>query len=316
MIQIAAFVLAAAGAADLPPKPGETWESTVEMAMTGEHSMTMPPQTQVFCKPLQDWNEPPGMPTDGNCTMYDLKTSPTGMSWSMECKTPVMKGKGEMTYQGPNAYKGQMSMTMAEGSMTMKLSGKRLGQPCDANERLREANKMQRDAEVQGANAMATMCQQSAKGGQAMAFVGENAYCKGPENKAMFCASIHAEEGFSGISYKAGDQTRGIAEAAAFCGTTPDELRKKVCDRAVAGDNLKFVAQQCPPQAQEIAQRECAGRKYTALMGTKYAEFCSTYAQEMLAGNDPSQPAEQKPADAKESAKEKGKKLIKGLFGK
>jgi hypothetical protein len=226
-----------------------------------------------------------------------------------------MKGKGEMTYQGPNAYKGQMSMTMAEGAMTMKMSGKRLGEPCDANEQARKVGKMQRDAEVQSANVMAQTCTQNAKAGFMQAFVGENAFCKGPENKAMFCSSIETEEGFSGISYKAGDTTRGIAEASAYCGTNPDNLRKKVCDRAVAGDNLKFVAQQCPPQAQEIAQRECAGRKYTALTGTKYAEFCSTYAQEMMAGNDPAQDPAQQPA-AKEGAKEKGKKLIKGLFGK
>ena len=313
ILMAAAFVLAAS--ADLPPKPGETWESTVEVSMTGEHSMTMPPQTQVFCKPLENWNEPPGIPTDGNCTMYDLKTSASGMSWAMECKTPVMKGKGEITSLGPNAYKGQMSMTMAEGAMTMKMSGKRLGEPCDANEQARKFGKMQRDAEVQGANAMAQNCAVQAKQGVAMAFVGENAFCKGPEYKGMFCGSIETEEGFSGISFKAGDTTRGIAEASAFCGSNPDALRKKVCDRAVAGENLKFVAQQCPPQAQEIAARECAGRKYTALMGTKYAEFCSVYAQEMMAGNDPAQDPAQQPA-AKEGAKEKGKKLLKGLFGK
>src|SRR5512137_464655 len=108
MIVTAAFVLAAAASADLPKKPGETWESIVEMSMTGEHSMTMPPQTQVFCKPLQDWNEPPGMPTDGNCTVYDLKTSASGMTWVVGCKTPVMRGKGEMTCQGANAYKGKL----------------------------------------------------------------------------------------------------------------------------------------------------------------------------------------------------------------
>jgi hypothetical protein len=314
MIAIAAAFLLAAPT-DLPPKPGETWESSVEISMTGAHVMTMPAQTEVFCKPLENWNEPPGIPTDGNCTMYDLKTSPAGMSWAMECKTPVMKGTGELQFDGPKAYSGRMSMTMAEGTMTMKMAGKRLGERCDANEQARKVNTMQRDAEVQGANVMAQTCTQNAKAGFYQAFVGEHAFCKGPENKAMFCSSIETEEGFSGISFKAGDTTRGIGEASTFCGTGPDALRKKVCDRAVAGDNLKFVARQCPVLAQEIAQRECAGRKYTSMIGTEYAEFCATYAQEMMAGNDPAQDPEQQPA-AKDGAKEKGKKLLKGLFGK
>lgn len=317
MFVTAAFVLAASVAAtELPPNPGETWESTVEISMTGEHSMTMPPQTQTICRPSQGFNEPPGLPTDGNCTMYDLKRTPAGMTWSIDCKTPVMKGNGEMTYQGPGAYKGQMSMTMAEGAMSMKLAGKRIGNPCDANEKMRQIRQTQHQAEVQGANAMVEVCAQSAKAGQSAAFVGANAFCKGPENKAMFCGSIETEEGFAGVSYKAGDTSRGIAEAATYCGTTVDGLRSKVCARALAAENLQFVAQQCPQQADEIAKRECAGRTYTALAGTKYAQFCGTYAQAMLAGDDAAQNEESKPAETKETTKEKGKKLIKGLFGK
>ena len=72
-------------------------------------------------------------------------------------------------------------------------------------------------------------------------------------------------------------------------------------------DRIAALLRFCPDEAAPIAQRECAGRSYTALAGTKYASFCGTYAAaHPMPGASP----------APESTKTKAKKTLKSIFGK
>jgi hypothetical protein len=81
-------------------------------------------------------------------------------------------------------------------------------------------------------------------------------------------------------------------------------------------ESLVFLARQCPVQAQPIAQRECAGRGYTTPPAAKYRDFCSNYAGKLLARGSDEPASTTDPSAKKESALDKSKSALKGLFGR
>ena len=129
------FALAASGAGAAPAatEPGDLWEVASQMSMEGM-PMEMPAKTQRVCSP-KTWTEPPGGNADKTCETYDFKSSATGTTWKVRCAgPPAMTGVGEITRPSPDTYKGTMTMSMGdEGSMTIKLSGRRVGD-CDRSE--------------------------------------------------------------------------------------------------------------------------------------------------------------------------------------
>ena len=124
--------MAAVTAADAPParEKGDMWEVTSQMSMEGM-PMAMPAQTTKVCAP-KDWKEPPA-PADEQrkCKNSDFKTSGSTVSWKVTCAgPPAMTGDGEITRDGADAYTGLIKFASAEGSMKIKLGGKRTG-VCD-----------------------------------------------------------------------------------------------------------------------------------------------------------------------------------------
>ena len=118
-----------------PRKDGQ-WEVTVEMDMPGM-PFKMPAQTAKRCVTKEEAEDPQkalpqaqtGRNTNPNsCKVSDYKAVGNTVTWAMKCEPPQeMSGTGEITYT-ENAYKGTMKMQMAGGqAMTMKYSGKRLG---------------------------------------------------------------------------------------------------------------------------------------------------------------------------------------------
>lgn len=299
-------------------EPGDLWESTMQMTMSGQYAMSMPARTQKICKPRGEaWTEPPAADDKSKCTMTNVHASSAKMTWDVECTQPPARGTGEIVFQGRDAYSGTMTMTMSEGTMTMKLSGKRVGD-CDYTDTRNKIADIQRQAaagQKAQADAMVTMCTDAAKSTSAYTFLGPNRVCDKPEYKTMFCESAVTEKGYVSLAGEPGSAPTpgmpGLAEAMAYCGNDEEDVREKLCARAVAAESYAFPAKYCPEQVQDVAERECAGRKYTSI-DEKYRVLCSTYAQRMASD----EASEDEAPPEKETPTKKGKKLLKGLFGK
>jgi hypothetical protein len=103
---------------------GELWEVTSQMSMQG---FAMPAHTQRSCT-TKDSQEPAGANAQPGCTMRDLKVVGDKTSWRVECAgPPAMSGTGEITRTSADAYSGTIRFSSAEGEMTTRLTGRRVG---------------------------------------------------------------------------------------------------------------------------------------------------------------------------------------------
>jgi hypothetical protein len=113
-------------------RPGR-WETSVQMEMAGS-PVQMPPMKSTRCVTPDEAKDPSllqsgppgGRGGKSDCKASDQKTSGNTVSWKMTCTSPPMTGTGEMTFSD-NSYTGTMKMNSAQGAMSMKLEGKRLG---------------------------------------------------------------------------------------------------------------------------------------------------------------------------------------------
>ena len=114
-------------------RPGR-WETTMQMEMAGS-PVQMPPMKQTRCVTPAEAKDPStlqsGLPGGrggkNDCKVSDQKMSGNTMSWKITCASPdAMTGTGEMTF-ADDSYTGTMKMNMAQGAMSMKMEGKRLG---------------------------------------------------------------------------------------------------------------------------------------------------------------------------------------------
>jgi len=129
-----ACLLAGASVIAQNPQREGRWEVTMQMDMPGM-PMKMPPTKHVQCVTQKDIDEGMNVPKGGPnpnakndaCKVSDYKVAGNKVTWKMVCAPPQsMTGDGEMTFSG-DAYDGIIRMTSERGPMTMKLSGKRLG---------------------------------------------------------------------------------------------------------------------------------------------------------------------------------------------
>lgn len=113
-----------------PMRAGQ-WEVSVQMQMPG---MQMPTTKSMQCVTAAQLAKDPatGLPTGmqslpNACKVSDYKVTGSTVTWKMACTgaTP-MTGEGELVFAG-DAYDGTIKMAMQQGGMTMKMSGKRLG---------------------------------------------------------------------------------------------------------------------------------------------------------------------------------------------
>jgi len=111
---------------------GDLWETTSQSSMTmGGMTMPMPPQTQRLCS-AKKWTQPPvASSKEQNCKNSDFAVSGQKVTWTSVCTGQMnMTGKGEITRQGADAYNGTVKYAFAEGTMTVAISGKKVGE-CD-----------------------------------------------------------------------------------------------------------------------------------------------------------------------------------------
>lgn len=322
MIIRVAAATAAALMAWLPPalaqqaEPGDQWEVTTEMQMPGM-GMSMPARTQKVCSP-RNASEPAGVPEpeDSECESYDVERSGTTTRWKMRCtgKQPVT-GTGEITYQGRDAYTGQMTMNMDGQSMTTKMSGKRVGE-CDAGAIKRQVAA----AEKQTADYQAQQCRGAVDSMQVMMFDGSFPSNCDAKVKAQFCQRLATEEGFDLVAVRDRNPMTNktdLESAATTCGVDATATRKKLCGNAMSGGSLLFAARHCPDEAAPLAQKQCAGRTFTSPPAEQYREFCNAYARHgLMQGAAPAagQEAPATPPAQQDSAIEQGKKALKKLL--
>jgi Protein of unknown function (DUF3617) len=116
-------------AADAPARKGDLWESTSQMSMEGM-PMQMPANTQQICA-AKDSKEPPGAQgAQGNCKNSNYQRDGNKVTWAVQCSGPDMTGLGALVYDTKSSYSGAIKFQSAQRNMTIKLSGRKLGE-CD-----------------------------------------------------------------------------------------------------------------------------------------------------------------------------------------
>lgn len=294
-------------------EPGDLWQVTINMTMAGAEGMTLPPRTIQVCT-SHTWSKPPVGESQGkqDCTTTDFSTSGATSKWKVVCAgPPPMSGEGTVTRKGADAYSGTTTMHSPDGTMTMNYDGKRIGD-CDAAETKRQRAAVQAQASAmqqQAADAQKQACESSVEAMSLMILTMPETPCTDPVYRTRLCARFETREGYEEVAGRADTPgASGMAEISKYCGKDPATVLASLCTEAAKSESLDFLGKHCPAEAQVIAQRECAGRDYTTLSGSKYYDFCRTYGEQSAAAA--------KPKDKKaESKKDKAKKALKGLFG-
>ena len=118
-------------------RPGQ-WEITTQMAMPNMPAgFQMPVLKMTQCITPDQAKDPAGtVPTDGgrgrggksDCKNSGFKSTGSTVTYSFTCTSPEkMTGTGEMTFAGDESYTNSLKMVSAQGEMTMKMTGKRIG---------------------------------------------------------------------------------------------------------------------------------------------------------------------------------------------
>ena len=287
--------LVALGALSVTPvlagENGDMWEVTSQMTMEGMPAgMGMPAQTRRVCS-AHEWTKPPVAQDDRGCKTTDFKTTATKSSWKMTC--PDATGEGEITRTSPDAYTGWIKIAMSQGAMTMNLSGKRVGD-CDAGEakKERDAQVAQIQAQAAAGQKMATdaqdqACMTVAQAVDLQSFNQQVGFgmCKDPKYKAALCESAKKCDMLKKLMERDQSQPEsGLKAVAAFCGFDVAAMTTGCCEDAVKTVDTAFLAAHCPVQAKALALEKCAGLGYSALMGTQWQAFCTSYAKDLMEG--------------------------------
>jgi uncharacterized protein DUF3617 len=124
-------------------RPGQ-WEISTQMAMPNMPAGFQMPVTKITqCITPEQAKDPAstaqaqngrGRGGKNDCKNSDFRSTGSTITWSFACTSPEkMSGTGEMTFAGDDSYTNTMKMVMAQGEMTMKMTGKRIGDCTDDN---------------------------------------------------------------------------------------------------------------------------------------------------------------------------------------
>ncbi len=111
---------------DSNPPAGVLWEVTSQPTMEGMPGF-IPAQTLKVCAKA-DATEPPGSANDERgCVNSSFQRDNDTVTWTSVCTgPPAMTGSGEIVFESEDAYSGVLRYAMAEGTMVIALSGKRI----------------------------------------------------------------------------------------------------------------------------------------------------------------------------------------------
>ena len=315
LLTCAGASLAFAHPASAQSVAGEKWKISTSMQMSG---MSMPGRSSEVCKQPGDDSVP--IQTEKNCQVYDIARNGNVQTFKMRCTgKDAMEGSAELTYLGPDRYKGKMQVNTQGETMTMAYEGQKLG-PCDGGEMNLQAKKMAAQGQQQIAAAdkmMAEQCHKMAAEAASPAMF--QTMCKDPADVQTFCTAAKTHDPFKNFAESERQSVangatqqgmRPLTESAQLCGFSADAERTRLCSTAEASGKLDFIVSQCPVQGAALAGQHCAGRSYTS-MNPQYRNFCSSFASR--------QPEDASPEDTSAASKtkgilNKGKKALGGLF--
>jgi hypothetical protein len=134
---VLAMLASAALIAQSGMRPGQ-WETSMQMQMPNMPAGVQMPVTKTTrCVTPEQAKSPAdtlprqsgrGRGDKDDCKLTDQKMSGSTLTYSMACTTPdKLTVTGEMTFTGDDSYTNTMKMVMAQGEMTMKMTGKRIG---------------------------------------------------------------------------------------------------------------------------------------------------------------------------------------------
>jgi hypothetical protein len=248
------------------------------------------------------------VPADKDCTVSNFRNTGNKSSFTMVCRGQnPMTATGEFERLSADAYRGRMQMKgKMEGEdidMTMNFEGKKI----------RDCDYATESPEAQGRAMLAKTCEEQLRQPMWQAyesFSGPNAVCA--SFKPRYCSAMLANSLKSDFIRNADYTAQEMAKAGAkgptiwnafeACGTTRAAALAKTCPaaeksrdypfltgycpanvaRACAAANpakdYEFVIPSCPAQAQAAAAAHCAGRDFTAMQMSPYANFCGQYA--------------------------------------
>ena len=126
---LAAASMSILSVAALADAPGNLWKTTSQMVMPGV-PFSPPPNTVQFCA-AAEWNEPPPPPPGQTCTISNFQRADNKVSWDTQCTGEMaMTGHGEITFTGEDSYTGTIQFSAEGMSITMNLTGEKIGE-CD-----------------------------------------------------------------------------------------------------------------------------------------------------------------------------------------
>jgi Protein of unknown function (DUF3617) len=245
----------------------------------------MPARTSQVCRPKGDRDPSKTGPKerDSDCKVVDSKQSGNRSTWKMVCTKPhAMTVLGDVTYSG-DSYQGTMKVTGGDMDMTQNISGKKVGS-CTYENPAKKVEAMQ----AQGKAAIAKECDKQIDGLRPMMIFGganlpeESLLCK--DRKADFCArsatvaqQMKDPAAFSDANRKYPEWR----EAMKACGTDPATVSAPVCKAAVDKKDWPFVSENCPVEGRAVAQQNCTGMDYTAMLSSPYKEVCQKYGADL-----------------------------------
>ena len=305
---------------------GIKYRVTNKMEMEGM-PFAMPAQTSEVCGPKNE-SADSLVPRQDNCRVLDYKVAGNKSSFRMVCTgKDAMTGTGEFEMLGAQGYRGKMTMNADGEQMVFRFDGKRLGD-CDYAKEGPQAKVNAMMAKscsqilLEPATSLIVASSQFVVAGS-MCAPQKSVYCRKISPLSSDLKFLREQERVEAAIRKQGGKMPGQWEAFQGCGLSRIAA---TCERADPRKGAKFLVDYCPTRAGQIAAQQCAGRGYTALSGSVYADFCNAYAGARLeernddeAGdapgrqNKPGKPAEQAPK--KPSFRDRLKSLKDGALG-
>lgn len=255
----------------------------MKMEMPGMPAM--PAQTSQVCKRKgdRDASKTGAKDKDSDCKVVDSKQSGNKSTWKMVCTKPdAMTVVGDVTYSGDN-YHGTMKVTGGDMDMTQNISGKKIGS-CTYEDPAKKVEAIQ----AQSKAAIAKECDKQIESLNPMMVFGganlppESLLCK--DRKADFCARSAkvAQQMREPATFAEGNRKYPEwREAMKSCGTDPTAVSAPACKAAVDKKDWPFVSDNCPVEGRAIAQQNCTGMDYTAVMASPYKEVCQKYGADL-----------------------------------
>jgi hypothetical protein len=263
----------------------ELWEVTMKMEMPGMPAM--PPQTSQVCKIKGDRDPSKTADKGSDCKVVDSKQSGNRSTWKAVCTKPdAMTMLGDVTYGG-DRYQGTIKVTGSDMDMTQNISGKKIGN-CTYEDPAKKVAQMQAQSQAQSQAMIDKECDKQIDDLQPAMILGaagippESMICK--HRKANFCsrAAKVAQQMRDPAAFADGNRKYpNWRDAMQGCGTDPATVSGPICKVAVDKKDWYFVSENCPVEGRVIAQQNCTGMDYTAVMSSPYKQICQKYGADL-----------------------------------